>query len=146
MTDSADDVAALQTCLAAEHAAVYAYGVIGGRLAGLSASVDVVERVDESFERHRGQRDALEQSIRDLGAGPDPAQAAYTLPVTPTTVAQCRRLARYLENRCSEAYAYGVALTSPERRGPLATALVGSAVRAATWGGRLEAFPGRADL
>jgi hypothetical protein len=146
MTESPDDVAALQACLAAEHAAVYAYGAVGGRLAGLSAGAAVVALVDESYEQHRAQRDALDAAIRGLGADPVAAEPAYALPVVPDTVGQCRRVARYLENRCCDAYAYAVSLASPERRPGLATALAGSARRASSWGARLEAFPGRPDL
>jgi Domain of unknown function (DUF4439) len=146
VTDVPDDVAALQACLASEQAAVYAYAVIGGRLAGLQAPGDVVSQVDEAYGRHRARRDALDQGLRDLDADPVAAEPAYALPVTPTTVAQCRRLARYLESRCGEAYAYAVGLASPDRRTALAVDLAACAVGASLWGARLEAFPGRPDL
>jgi hypothetical protein len=146
MTETSDDVGARQACLAAEHAAVYAYGVIGGRIAGLHVSADVVERVDESYEFHRDQRDTLDRAIRDLGADPVAAEPAYALPVTPASVGQCQRVARYVENRCSETYAYAVSLASPQTRGGLALDLADTAVRAAAWGARLDPFPGRPDL
>jgi hypothetical protein len=141
-----DDMTALQTCLAAEHAAVYAYGVIGGRLAGLRTGADVIQRADESYEWHRSQRDALDASIRKASGQPVAADPAYELPLTPDSVAQCGRLARYLENRCSEAYAYAVSLGAEPVRGRLAAALGECAVRAASWGAGLTAFPGRPDL
>jgi hypothetical protein len=146
VTETYDDVRALQVCLAAEHAAVYTYGVAGGRLAGLRAPDDVVARVDASYEWHRSQRDGLDQSIRDLGADPVPPEPAYALPLTPTSVAQCGRLTRYIENRCSEAYAYGVSLATAPTRADLAAALTATALRAAAWGARIAAFPGRPDL
>ncbi|HSS67803.1 MAG TPA: ferritin-like domain-containing protein [Nocardioidaceae bacterium] len=146
MTETYDDVGAQQACLAAEHAAVYVYGVIGGRIAGLRAPADVVERVDESYEFHRGRRDFLDQAIRDLGADPVAAEPAYALPVTPASLRQCQRLARYVENRCTQTYAYAVSLASPQTRGRLALDLAATAVRAAAWGARLDAFPGRPDL
>jgi hypothetical protein len=144
--DAHDDVAAMQTCLAAEHAAVYAYGLVGGRLAGLRAPSEVVRRTAESYEWHRAQRDALDQSIRDLGGEPVAAEPAYDVPSTPTTVGQCARLARSVENRCCETYAYSVSIAAEPIRGRLAAQLGAVAVRAAAWGARLAAFPGRPDL
>jgi hypothetical protein len=146
MTDVRDDVTALQACLAAEHAAVYAYAVVGGRLAGLGPPSHVVDRADEAYSWHRTQRDSLDALIRQLGASPVAAEPAYQLPMTPQTVGQCRRLARFLEKRCCEAYAYAVSLATNARRAALADALGDCAVRATLWGARLEAFPGRPDL
>jgi hypothetical protein len=142
----ADDLTALQTCLAAEHAAVYAYGVVGGRLAGFHRAADMIQRAEESYEWHRSQRDALDASIRDAAGEPAAAKPAYALPLTPDSVGQCERLARYLENRCGEAYAYAVSLAAEPVRGTLAGALGECAVRGASWGARLTAFPGRPDL
>jgi hypothetical protein len=147
MTQSEDEeTAALQTCLAAEHAAVYAYGVIGGRLAGLRPSAEVIQRADGSYEWHRTQRDTLDSLVREAGGDPIAADPAYELPLTPDSVGQCARLARYLENRCSEAYGYAVSLAAEPVRGTVAAALGACAVRAVTWGARLTAFPGRPDL
>jgi hypothetical protein len=141
-----DDVTALQTCLAAEHAAVYGYGAVGGRLAGTKATDDIVDRADQAYEWHRSQRDLLDHRLRDLGSDPIAAEPAYALPITPETVGQCERLARYVENRCSAAYAYAVGLAAPDRRGLLVANLGQSALLAAEWGARLTAFPGRPDL
>jgi hypothetical protein len=146
VTGAYDDVAAAQTCLAAEHAAVYAYGVVGGRLAGLTSTRDDADRAAEAYEWHRTRRDGLDQLVRDLGDEPVAAEPAYSLPVTPESVAQCRRLARYLEKRCGEAYAYGLSMSSPATRVVLATGLGETAVRAHAWGARIAAFPGRPDL
>jgi hypothetical protein len=145
-TEAYDDSAAAQTCLAAEHAAVYAYGVVGGRLTGLAPTGDDAARAAAGYEWHRAQRDALDQLVRDLGSDPVAAEPAYSLPVTPENVAQCRRLARYLENRCAEAYAYALSLSSSATRVLLANGLGETAVRAHAWGARLTAFPGRPDL
>jgi hypothetical protein len=141
-----DDLTAFQTCLAAEHGAVYGYGVVGGRLAGLRSPREIVDSAAESYEWHRSRRDALDQSVRDLGADPVTAEPAYSLPLTPDTVPECQRLARYLESHCSQAYAYAISIASPQARGRLAASLSETAVRAASWGARLEAFPGRPDL
>jgi hypothetical protein len=146
LTEPHDDTTALQTCLAAEHAAVYAYAVIGGRLTGFTPPASVVDEADGAYEWHRAQRDSLDALIRQAGASPTAAEPAYTLPVTPDRVAQCQRLARYLENRCCDAYAYGVSLATDAVRATLAHALGECAVRAALWGARLDPFPGRRDL
>jgi hypothetical protein len=146
MSHTGSDLDALQACLAAEHLAIYAYGVLGGRLTGLHPPTELVEQVDESYEWHRSQRDALDASIRTAGDEPVAAEAAYGLPLTPDTVGECGRLARYVENRCGQAYAYAVSVTAIQTRGGLADALAETAVRAAAFGGRLTAFPGRPDL
>ncbi|WP_446048283.1 DUF4439 domain-containing protein, partial [Streptomyces olivaceus] len=53
---------ALQAALAAEHAAVYGYGVVGGRIGE--------ERRTEArtaYDAHRARRDTLVRAVRDRG-------------------------------------------------------------------------------
>ena len=70
----------LAGALAAEEAAVYAYGPIGVRL----ATRDRTEaRAAEAA--HRGRRDALVSRLAELSASTTPAPAGYALPY-PVTV------------------------------------------------------------
>ncbi|NUR64772.1 MAG: DUF4439 domain-containing protein, partial [Streptomyces sp.] len=66
---------ALQAALAAEHAAVYGYGVVGGRIREERRS-----EARAAYDAHRARRDALAREVRDLGAEPVAASAAYALP------------------------------------------------------------------
>lgn len=93
-------VAALQRVLAAEHAAVYAYSVIGVHLAEQSQ----VERARALQERHRSVRDQVSAQIAARNATPQPAAASYTpdRPVTDPTSAQ--RWALSIELDCAAGY------------------------------------------
>ena len=64
---------AAQAALAAEHAAVYGYGVVGGQVA---ASRKAEAR--QAYDAHRAARDALVRTVTDLGGTPVYAAAAAT--------------------------------------------------------------------
>ncbi|NUQ97536.1 MAG: DUF4439 domain-containing protein, partial [Streptomyces sp.] len=88
------ELKALQAALAAEHAAVYGYGVVGGQIRP--------ERRTEArtaYDAHRARRDALTREVRDLGATPVAAAAAYALPFPVPDSAAAVRLATELEDR-----------------------------------------------
>jgi len=123
----------LQSALAAEHAAVYGYEVVGGVL-GASDQLATT-----SYEAHRGRRDQL---LARLGADAVAAEAAYSLPFQVGNEKQARRLARLLEQRCAAAYADVVSRTSGEVRLLAARALSECAVRGLSWGAEPEPFPG----
>ena len=130
-------VAALQAALAAEQAASYGYGVVGAQLTGAAfkaASSDCVI--------HERARDVLERMITQLGAKPQPAAAAYRLPITVQNASQAARLAVDLETEVLTAYVNVVAVADPALRALAATSMQDAAVRAARWGGRSMAFPG----
>ena len=78
-TDDAPEVEALQTTLAAEHAAVYAFGVLGGRTSR-AATPQLFATVSAAYAAHRARRDHL---VREL-AGQDvdlvAAEPAYDVP------------------------------------------------------------------
>ncbi|MEY7981461.1 DUF4439 domain-containing protein, partial [Streptomyces pilosus] len=70
------ELRALQAALAAEHAAVYGYGVGGGRVGK--------ERRTEAraaYDAHRARRDALVRAVRDTGGAPVAAAAGVPGPV-----------------------------------------------------------------
>lgn len=124
---------ALQSMLAAEHAAVYAYGVVGGVLGAASAQSAA------AYAAHRGRRDQLTAMV-----GPDAvaAEPVYELPFEVSRPRQARRLAVHVEQRCAAAYAAAVARTTGERRMYAARGLTDCAVRGLAWGADPEPFPG----
>ncbi|MFJ9352536.1 ferritin-like domain-containing protein [Streptomyces sp. NPDC101237] len=131
---------ALQAALAAEHAAVYGYGVVGG-LIGTQRRTEA----RAAYDAHRAGRDTLARTVRDLGATPVAASAAYALPFDVTDAATAVRLAAELEARVADVYSDLVRASSGARRGSAAGALREAAVRAVRWSGESVAFPGLAE-
>ncbi|MFJ8633054.1 ferritin-like domain-containing protein [Streptomyces sp. NPDC093568] len=131
---------ALQAALAAEHAAVYGYGVVGGRIAE-----DRRTEAREAYEAHRARRDALARKVRDLGAKPVAASAGYALPFPVTDTATAVRFAAELEDRVAGVYSDLVRAAEGELRGTATEALRETAVRAVRWRGESVAFPGLAE-
>jgi len=126
----------LQLALAAEHAAVYAYGVIGAQLTG--EELGWARAADLA---HRQQRDALSDLITAAGATPAPAAPAYRLPKPVTDRAGAVVLAVDVETRAAAVWRSAIGeLTGPGREVAL-DALVGAAVRGAQW--RSVASPGK---
>ena len=69
------ELQALQAALAAEHAAVYGYGVAGAMLSGADQALAMAD-----WKAHQEARDTLQAMITKLGATPVAASAAYELP------------------------------------------------------------------
>ncbi|GHE07498.1 ferritin-like domain-containing protein [Streptomyces alanosinicus] len=134
------ELTALQAALAAEHAAVYGYGVVGGRI-GAARQADA----RTAYDAHRASRDALTREVRDLGGQPVAADAAYALPFPVTDQAAAVRLAARLEERLAGVYADLVRAATGARRGAAAAALREAAVRSVRWSGQSVAFPGLAE-
>ncbi|HTW00731.1 MAG TPA: ferritin-like domain-containing protein [Streptosporangiaceae bacterium] len=126
----------LQAALAAEHAAVYGYGVVGAYLTGTSRA-----SATSDWLAHQVARDALEAMLRSRGAQPVAAAAGYQLPVVRTT-AEAAQLAVTLEDRVATAYLGLVAVSATAIRRFGARQLQASALRAAGWRGSTVAFPG----
>lgn len=138
--DKDQELKALQAALAAEHAAVYGYGVVGGRIGeGLRTEAKA------AYDAHRARRDALVREVRDLGGKPVAAAAAYALPFPVPDSAAAVRLAAELEDRVAGVYSDLVRTAEGERRGLAAAALREAAVRAVRWSGESVAFPGLAE-
>ncbi|MGW1803446.1 ferritin-like domain-containing protein [Streptomyces sp. NPDC002078] len=142
MSDEAKsaELRALQAALAAEHAAVYGYGVVGGKI---SAARRTEARA--AYDAHRARRDALTREVRDLGGQPVAANAAYALPFPVPDATAAVRLAARLEERVAGVYADLVRAATGARRGAAAAALREAAVRAVRWSGESVAFPGLAE-
>lgn len=133
------DVRALQAALAAEHAAIYGYGVLGAKLRGSQQ-----QAARDTWSAHKARRDQLIGFLDTLGAKPVAAEAAYRLPVQLTSAKAATQLAVSLE-----AYAVGayVALAGADDAGLrrfAAGAMQDSMARQVRWGGNgpASAFPG----
>ncbi|MGW1028680.1 ferritin-like domain-containing protein [Streptomyces sp. NPDC002577] len=131
---------AVQAALGAEHAAVYGYGVVGGRIGDARR-----DEARAAYDAHRARRDELMRTVRDLGGEPEPAAAAYALPFPVRDAAAAVRLAAELEDRVAGVYSDVVRAAEGSRRGAAADALREAAVRAARWRGGSVAFPGLAE-
>ncbi|MFF8936844.1 ferritin-like domain-containing protein [Streptomyces paradoxus] len=138
--DEDRELRALQDALAAEHAAVYGYGVVGGR-------IDDGRRAEAvtAYDAHRARRDALVREVKDLGGRPVVASAGYALPFPVPDSAAAVRLAAELEDRVAGVYADLVRAAGGGRRALAAQALREAAVRAVRWRGESVAFPGLAE-
>jgi hypothetical protein len=136
---------ALQTTLAGEHAAVYVYGVLGGRVS-VSADPGLAALVASAYTTHRGRRDQLIAMVRAAGAEPVAAEVAYELPNPARTSGQLRTAAEDTERRCAAVYADMVGSTSRAQRQWAIDALSDSAVRALGFGAAPEPFPGVPEL
>ncbi|MGW1980380.1 ferritin-like domain-containing protein [Streptomyces sp. NPDC001889] len=133
-------VTAVQAALAAEHAAVYGYGVVGARVGEERAG-----EASAAHAAHRARRDGLARAVRDLGGEPVPAAAAYTLPFPVPDGPAAVRLAAYLEDRVAGVYSDLVRAGEGGLRREAAVALREAAVRAVRWRGSGVAFPGLAE-
>ncbi len=140
MSEPSDEaLAAAQRALAAEHAAVYGYGVVGAHAGGRAAEARA------GYDAHRARRDSLGRVVSGLGDRPQPAAAAYALPFAVPDEAAAVRLAAELEDRIAGSYADLVQAAEGDLRREAAAALREAAVRAARWRGGSVAFPGLAE-
>jgi hypothetical protein len=134
------ELRALQAALAAEHAAVYGYGIVGGRI-GAGQRTEALT----AYDAHRARRDALVREVKDLGGRPVAASAGYALPFQVPDSRAAVRLAAELEDRVAGVYADLVRAAGGGRRVLAAEALREAAVRAVRWRGESVAFPGLAE-
>lgn len=137
-------IEALTAALAAENAAIFAYGPIGVQLtAGAAGQARSAEAV------HRTRRDALVVRLTDAGATIPPAPPAYALPFRVTDRVSALRLAIEVEDRTSAVWRAALPDTVEIDRRDALSALVDCAVRATRWRRAAGvtpatvAFPGR---
>lgn len=143
------EVDALQGLLAVEHAATWGWEVAGAELDGAGRAL-----AREAVAAHRARRDRLQALLRDRGAEPVPASAAYALPERTDDRAAALRLGLSLEEGTADAQARALALLeAPALRAAVVPALVGAAVRASRVRALLDPdgpltvpFPGAAGL
>ena len=95
-------VQALQRVLAAQHAAVYGYPVIGVTL----RSAGQIRLARQLEARHRHTRDELMAQLVARRVSPVPAEASYSAAQPVTAPADAQRWALDLEEDCAGAYRY----------------------------------------
>jgi len=133
------DLDALQAALAAEHAAIYGYGLLGAHLTGARQ-----QAATAVWEAHRARRDRLATLIAGLGGTPVAAQPAYRLPVQVTSARTAAQLAVALEQNVLTGYVGLAGATGPALRKVAAQAMQEAMTRQIRWGGSglATAFPG----
>lgn len=132
-----DDASA--AALDGEHAAIYAYGVVGPKLSGTARAMAL-----QYEAAHRALRDSMLETMQS----PPTGQAIYSLPFAVTDARSAIALAVEVEERCAQLWrTVTAAAESRGRQAPL-TELTDAALRAAAFrriGGALPgtvAFPG----
>ncbi len=136
---------ALQTTLAAEHAALWVYGVLGGQVSR-SEEPKLARDLEEAYRIHRGRRDTLIRAISDDNAEPVGAELGYQLPSDVDSTNEVVAAALLTERRCAATYADLVAHTEGNRRRWAVTALTDTAIRQLRFRGSPETFPGAEEL
>lgn len=128
-TGATGQVPALQAALAAEHAVVWGYSIVGAR-----AGDDLRPQVRDADDAHRTRRDATVILITRYGGDPVPTASSYAVPFPVTDRASALRLAVHLEDGAAAAWRYAVAATDDVAvRRTAVTALTEAAVRATRW-------------
>lgn len=120
---------ALQQALAAEHAAVWIYGLVSAFLPD-----DFAKGLDEGAAAHRERRDAAERVLTAAGTTPEPAEPAY-VPATPVTdQASAVAVVAVAESDAAQAW-HGVLVRTDDAplRTMAAHALLASATRGTSW-------------
>ncbi|HEV7657048.1 MAG TPA: ferritin-like domain-containing protein [Mycobacteriales bacterium] len=122
-------VPALQTALAAEHAVIWGYGIVGAR-----AGDPLQAAVRDADDAHRTRRDQTVTLITTYGGDPVPTESSYALPFPVTDRRSALRLAVHLEEGAAAAWRYTVAATDDvDVRRTALLALADAAVRATRW-------------
>lgn len=132
-------VGALQGALVAEHSACYGYGVVGAHLAEGSAALAAA---GADWIAHQRARDQLIAMITDRHGQPATSAVAYDLPFPVTSPATAVQLAATMEDGVAQAYLAVVALREPKLRTFAAEQVRACALRAESWRGSTQAFPG----
>src|ERR671916_810906 len=96
--DEGTENAALREALAAEHAAVWGYGVVGAALA-----VEARPPATAAETAHRDVRDRLTALLDERGADPVPAQGAYSLPFPVLSAVDAPKLGGFPRGRAAPA-------------------------------------------
>jgi ferritin-like protein len=136
----------LAVALAAEEAAIYAYGILGVHLGGDGDKTEA--RADE--QAHRARRDAVMMAMVAAGVPPGPAPAAYELPFAVRDAAAALKLAIHVEDGVAQAWRPVLAVSAGADRTTALSAMTDAAVRATRWRRLAKitpitlAFPGRA--
>lgn len=133
---------ALQETLAAEHAAVWLYAALGGRVPTEDAP-ELRVTLTAAYDAHRARRDLLVRLVRDAGEEPVAAAASYVAPAPLDTVEQVLTAAQQAETAAATTYAAWVASSVGEGRRTATAALRDAAVRVVGLGGAPATYPGQ---
>ena len=134
---AAGETEALNAALAAEHAAVWGYGVVGAAL-----PADKRDLAAATENAHRDARDGLVALLAERGADPVAAEGAYELPFPVLSEADAAALAVTLEDGVSAAYVQVLGEAAESATRELAvTALGTTEVRAVAWRTRAKKTP-----
>lgn len=136
---------ALQTTLADEHAALYAYGVLGARTSQ-AATPTTYDVLTAAYRRHRSRRDQLRLMVLDAGGEPVAAEVAYALSGALRRPQQLQRAALEIEVSSVEVLTALVARSSGDVRAWGLTEAVWSATWQLRLGGEPQAWPGAPEL
>ena len=129
-----DDLALWQQTLAAEHATIWGYGLVG-------ATPGLVLPADAALRLHRDRRARCVDEVVVLGGVPVASAPAYDV-VAPPSTAAARRLAADLERGCTVAYAALSGADDRAARLQAAQWLRESAIAVWGWDGELLVLPG----
>lgn len=127
--DARTETDALRAALAAEHAAVWGYGVVGAASPGGQQS-----RAAQDQAAHRDLRDQLTALLDQRAADPVPAQGAYALPFPVVSAGDAARLAVVLEDGTAAAWVRVLGRAVKREIRKLAVDTLGATeVRAVAW-------------
>ena len=119
----------LSSALAAEDAAIWAYGLIGVHLTA-GAEQDQARAAEDT---HRARRDDLVEQLATLKASTTPTPAGYELPFPVQDRATALKLAIQVEDGVAQAWRVVLPVTESTQRVDALSALTDSAVRATKW-------------
>ena len=143
----APDEAALYDALAAEHAAIYGYGVVSAHTVP-----DNNELVSQAMAEHRDRREATVKLLTERQITVPLPAAGYQLPFPVNTPSAAAKLAVRMESDCAVAWRAVLEQARSEQERSLGlSALTQCAVMAARWRRVLgawpvtEAFPGGSE-
>ncbi|MEU4803383.1 ferritin-like domain-containing protein [Actinosynnema sp. NPDC023587] len=121
-------VDALQEALAAEHAAVWTYGLVSAFIEQQGPAVA------EGANAHRARRDTTERALRDAGLQPRPPAPAYLPPQPVDSAASAMAALIAVETDACAAWRGVMERTDDQaRRKSALDALTQSAIRATRW-------------
>src|SRR3954469_9418381 len=127
--DEGTETAALREALAAEHAAVWGYGVVGAAL-----EVEARPPATAAETSHRDGRDRVTELLEDRGADPVAAEGAYSLPFPVLSGVDAAALAVVLEDGVAAAWVRVLDQAAERSTRELAVGALGDAeVRAVSW-------------
>jgi hypothetical protein len=129
-----DDLVLWQQTLAAEHSAIWTYGLVG-------ATSPLAVPAEAAVTIHRDRRTRCADEIVALGGDPVASAPAYNV-VAPPNEAEARKLAADVEASCTLAYAALAAAADRSARLLAAQWLRESAIAMWGWDGKVPALPG----